>query len=310
MFPILIFSVLSCASSFLKGIKVSNMNLLVADSDLDAESVSAKDNPLDSCWGCLESPVSGLGGCGCPPAIVFAVPGGIIASVNRHSLRSFTHISKEVVELVPPIANRHASAAVADVTSGRGVFATPDHIRPSVVCLCSGKAVRKVSCCRCFTDKAPAALAGSGAQIPALNKPLGSAGASAKPPVFFANLAGMRDRQPPSEFLSRYIEHLLRFVFSIAPATLDRSRQQVRAPDEFRDAAFAYALPYGNATNAISQPDGRQSSKDVAGNIGRGIHWFGLVDVIFNNTTQPSWRRFWMPRRWRIYPWVQKNEMV
>lgn len=20
--------------------------------------------------------------------------------------------------------------------------------------------------------------------------------------------------------------------------------------------------------------------------------------------TSPSWRRFWMPRRWRIYPWV------
>ena len=158
MFPILIFSVLSCARGFFKSAEVSNVDLLVSDSYLGAESISAKDNTFNSSRGALESPVSGLGGWCCPMAVVLAISSRVVKAVNRHSLWSFSHIGKEVFKLVPPLANGHSGTTVTLKASCSGFFTSPNHVYPCHVCLGSSKAMGAVSCCRSFTDKASAAF--------------------------------------------------------------------------------------------------------------------------------------------------------
>lgn len=70
---------------------------------------------------------------GRPSAIIRRIAFIVVDSIKRTSQRSFTHISKKIIEREPAVANRNPATAIIGEVAMCGVEATFFHTRPSLI---------------------------------------------------------------------------------------------------------------------------------------------------------------------------------
>lgn len=144
---------------------------------------------------------------GNPFAIFLAVALGVVVTLNRGILEwPWQHISREILELHPPLADRNAFRSVVFIGAVLFIRASLDHGFPSAVLRAAGLAVLRMLRARFLWDCTTAAFAGTSNKAGRSDVLLPPAVAPAKPPSVLIRHGGAHGNSGQhAELLARKI---------------------------------------------------------------------------------------------------------
>lgn len=158
------------------GLRDAELTTRLGDSEVDAIDDDAA----------IIAPIVFLGVPVCPPAVAGIIVPVAIDPIDRHAIRHFSHIGKEILERLPSFADRNATPAVQGIALRLWVAATPLHGDPASIGAISGP----ISACptvsslwqifeRAFQAQAPTRPGRSVSQLRFVNSHLITAGTAA-----------------------------------------------------------------------------------------------------------------------------------